>query len=76
LDRIKATNIREKKPGAFQFTKHINYDRNIEGLKIPLSYHEAVKNPDFLKSLDKKEETSVLEMNQFKIKKTSHLNSA
>ena len=41
----------EKKPGKFNVTDHLNYKNSIYGLKIPLTYEEVVKNPDFLKDL-------------------------
>jgi len=43
----------EKKSGTFNVTDHLNYKNTIYGLKIPLTYEEVVKNPDFLKDLEK-----------------------
>ena len=43
----------EKKTGKFNVTDHLNYKNSIYGLKIPLTYEEVVKNPDFLKDLEK-----------------------
>ena len=61
----------EKKSGKFNVTDHLNYKNSIYGLKIPLTYEEVVKNPDFLKDLEKTETSSkiIVEVNQFKVQK-------
>ena len=41
------------KNGDFSITDHLNYKNSICGLKIPLTYEEVVKNPTFLKDLEK-----------------------
>lgn len=68
----------EKKSGAFAITDHLNYKTSICGLKIPLTYEEVVKNPNFLKDLDKIESSNsnVVEIHQFKIKKDPSLNKS
>lgn len=61
----------QKRAGDFSITDHLNYKNSICGLKIPLTYEEVVKNPNFLKDLEKVEANSknVIELNQFKVKK-------
>jgi hypothetical protein len=50
----------ERKSGVFNITDHLNYKNSIYGLKIPLTYEEVVKNPDFLKDLEKVDSNSKL----------------
>jgi hypothetical protein len=59
----------EKKSGKFNVTDHLNYKHSIFGLKIPLTYEEVVRNPNFLKDLEHSETSSklVVEVNQFKM---------
>jgi hypothetical protein len=38
----------------FKINKFLNHKDNICGLKIPLTYEEVVKNPNFLKEIDEK----------------------
>lgn len=61
----------ERKSGEFIITDHLNYKNSICGLKIPLTYEEVVKNPNFLKDLEKilPNNKNVIEINQFKISK-------
>lgn len=62
----------EKKAGKFNVNDHLNYKNTIYGLKIPLTYEEVVRNPDFLKDVEHSETNSkiVVEVNQFKVKKS------
>ena len=51
----------------------MNYKENIGGLKIPLTYEEVIKNPNFLKDLDTNKNSikskEYIEVDQYKIKK-------
>jgi hypothetical protein len=42
----------QKRSGEFVVTDYLNYKNSIYGLKIPLTYEEVVKNPNFLKDLE------------------------
>ena len=61
----------EKQEGEFIVTDHLNYKNSIFGLKIPLTYEEVVKNPNFLKDINNKQQVDnkkVVEVNEFKVK--------
>ena len=61
----------EKKEGEFVVTDYLNYKNSIFGLKIPLTYEEVVKNPNFLKDINNKQPVDnkkVVEVNEFKVK--------
>ena len=52
LDYVSAIEINNKKnKEVFMITKFLNYKESVCGLKIPLTYEEVIKNPNFLKEI-------------------------
>ena len=52
IHKIRNLKVGNKKLGNFKITEYLNYRNTICGLKIPMTYQDVVKNPNFLKDLN------------------------
>jgi hypothetical protein len=54
LKQIESIQFSNQKLSDFKITKHLNYQNDIGGLKLPFTYEEVVKNPTILAAASKK----------------------
>ncbi len=74
IDYIKGINIKEKRPNNFNVKQHFSCDKDIYGIKFPLTYEDAIKNPSYLKDIGATNDKKI-EMEPFIKQKTYSPNS-